>query len=812
MMPPASFESHRAMFIALLFSTLFFLPGILMAEETKHVRKPLPDAATIAKLPKDGGKEFNRLVFETSPYLRQHARNPVNWYPWGEEAFALAKKENKCVFLSVGYSACHWCHVMEHESFEDEETAAYMNKHFINVKVDREERPDIDEIYMNATQIMVQRGGWPNSVWMTPEKKPWFCGTYFPKEDMVGRPSFMNVLSQLNGFWKDEPDRVNKQAEQIAEVLDRMSYEDVRPSGPIDPNLANEFMPMLWAEFDAANGGFGDAPKFPPHQPLALMLYQYERAPGADPNLEKMLRTTLDKMALGGIRDHVGGGFHRYATDAVWFLPHFEKMLYDNGQLGKVYVDAYRLFKEDTYKHVAEGIFDWVLRDMRDPKGGFYAALDADSEGEEGLFYLWTAAEVDELLGKDAATFRAMYQVPDDGNYYEESTRQRTNQSIPHLKTFPGPADQKRFDQQLETLREVRAKRIWPGLDDKVMVNWNGLMISALAYGGKHLERPDYLRAAEEAATFILTTMRPKGDAGRLLHTYSQGEARLNGYLDDYAFFANGLVDLFEATGKATWEKEARGVMAKMNQLFWDEEHGGYFFTSTDHEDLLARSKDPFDNATPSGNGIAALAQARLGLLKGDDKLLEKPLAVLGLYHHLLPRSPRAGASLIRSLALLADNGGIPKERQAKPSKALAKAGEAEVIVEVYGETKVPADKAFKLSARFVLEKGWHINPRKPTFDYQIPTLLALPVDGAFELLSTEWPKPKKVTAPGVDGAFDTLEGTFDVVCKVRLRKGVAPGEHDFLLNASWQACDDKGVCLFPQEHVLPVKLTVGGE
>ncbi len=510
------------------------------------MRTPLPDAAALAALPADGGAEFNRLVFEASPYLRQHARNPVDWYPWGDEALARAAREDKPIFLSVGYATCHWCHVMEHESFEDAETAALLNAHYVCVKVDREERPDLDAAMMTATQLFTGRGGWPNSLWLTPDGKPWFCGTYFPREDRgPQRPGFKSMLTNLRAIWDTRRAEALDQAEAVVEaIVQQGALPEPAPGGLSGRALVDAALGQLAADFDPLHGGFGGAPKFPPHQALALLLDEYARR--ADAALLAMATRTLEAMAAGGIHDQLGGGFHRYSTDARWLLPHFEKMLTDNALLLAVYAEAARRTGRADFAAVARGIAGWALRDMRDAAGGFHTALDADSEGEEGRFYVWRPAELAALLGpEDAARFARIYGVEPDGNFREEATGERLGTNILYL---PQPLAEAaaREGVDLATLARWREKlraardggRIWPERDDKVLTSWNGLMIAGLARAGRLLEEPAWIAAADEAADFCLTALRARG---RLLAVWRAGQAKLPATLDDHAFLALGL-------------------------------------------------------------------------------------------------------------------------------------------------------------------------------------------------------------------------------------------------------------------------------
>ena len=551
----------------------------------------------------------NRLAGEKSPYLLQHADNPVDWYPWGEEAFATAMEQNKPIFLSIGYSACHWCHVMEHESFEDEAVARLLNEHFISIKVDREERPDIDNIYMKVCQAMTGSGGWPLTVFMTPGGKPFFAGTYLPKKSKYGRPGMLELLPHMASLWKNDRERLEKIGDKAAEALESFTVTgDERDLS--EKTLATAYS-RLDASYDEVHGGFGGSPKFPtPHQ-LSLLLRYWERT-GEKKALE-IVGTTLRKMYGGGIYDHLGKGFHRYSTDAMWLVPHFEKMLYDEAMLAIAYLETYQATGNGFYEKVATEIFEYVLRDMTSPEGGFYSAEDADSEGEEGTFYVWTKREIMEALGEeDGKIFCMRYGVTDRGNF--------EGKNVLHISS-DADADEGSLGMMKEKLFTIRSKRPRPMLDDKVLADWNGLMIAALARGARVTGKPEYAAAASKAADFILGGMRTS--EGRLLHRYREGEAAIPGYLDDYAFLIWGLIELYEATFEARWLSEALELTGSMIELFGDsdDEKGGFFFTGSDAEKLIVRTKEIYDGAVPSGNSVAALCLLRLGRMTGRTDL-----------------------------------------------------------------------------------------------------------------------------------------------------------------------------------------------
>ena len=596
----------------------------------------------------------NRLADETSPYLLQHAHNPVDWYPWGDEAFARARAENKPIFLSVGYSACHWCHVMERESFESPEIAALMNEHFINVKVDREERPDVDQIYMAAVQAMNQgHGGWPMSVFLTPDGKPFFAGTYFPPRDSRGMPGFPRVLLSVAKAWEERSGDLAASAAEMVEHIDRAGR---LPSaeGELSTKLLDDAVRALARAFEPNHGGFGRAPKFP--HPMDLMVLMRRFARTGDANALHMVRLTLDKMARGGIYDHLGGGFARYSTDERWLVPHFEKMLYDNALLASTYTEAFQLTRDPEYARVVRETLDYILTRMTDPAGGFYATEDADSEGEEGKFYVWTLEEIREVLGADRAkVFASVYDVTEAGNW-EGSTilnRPKPFDQSAKLLGIDEPALRRQLDEDRRSLLAVREKRVPPGKDTKVLASWNGLMIAAMAEAGVALGEERCLAAASAAADFILEHMRT--DDGRLLHSYKDGRARFNAYLDDYACVIDGLTRLYEATGEIRRIESALALAEIMNAEFRDTADGGFYFTGESHEALIVRQKDSIDNATPSGNGMAATALVRLGAITGRTALTEAAEGTLRAVRPLLEAAPAAvGQSLIALDFLLA--------------------------------------------------------------------------------------------------------------------------------------------------------------
>jgi len=646
-------------------------------------------------------KRSNRLIGESSPYLLQHAYNPVDWHPWGPEALARAKAEDKPVLLSVGYSACHWCHVMEHESFENEEIAALMNENFINIKVDREERPDIDQIYMNFVQLTTGRGGWPMTVFLTPEGFPFFGGTYFPPYDRYNMPGFPRILQSVADAYHDKRDEILSSTTELLGELRRVGLVEADGSTPAVEQLERAYKTIIRG-YDATHGGFGGAPKFPAPMTLEFLLRIFDRT--KDQQALDMVTHTCRKMADGGMYDHLGGGFARYSTDAHWLTPHFEKMLYDNAQLARLYLHVWQVTGDEFFKRKAEEIFDYVLREMTDEQGGFYSAQDADSEGEEGKFFVWTPAEIKDILGEEEARlFGFHFDVSESGNFEHGASILHERSSVEDSAKALGVSVEKLSEviaQAKKKLFTAREKRIKPMRDEKILTAWNGLMLSAFAEAGFILGRRDYRAAAEKNAGFILANMRTA--EGYLLRTYGTtqegGKAKLNAYLEDYALFIEGLLTLFEATGATHLLKEARQLADLMIAEFWDEEDGGFFFTGKNHEELIVRSKDFFDNATPSGNSVAAEVLIKLEKLTGDDKYSRYGTGIFRLLSGQLTKYPQAFGraltalsyylSAVKEIVVLYDKGQEENDlldalsRNYIPNKIL-------VMSEIHGDTEL---------------------------------------------------------------------------------------------------------------------------
>ena len=611
----------------------------------------------------------NRLAKETSPYLLQHAHNPVDWFPWGEEALAKAKTEGKLIFLSIGYSSCHWCHVMERETFMDKEIAALMNKHFVCIKVDREERPDIDSIYMTALHVYHQLsgqargGGWPLSMFLTPEGDPFVGGTYFPARDgdREGMPGFLTVLTKIQDVWASSPDRVREDAKTIAQFT-KAEIEGRRglPLIAIDESLITPVQEALHEQFDPKYGGFGygpnpKQPKFPEPSNLVFLLDRLRRV--KNKQAEEMLLASLTSMSLGGIRDHLGGGFHRYSVDRYWMIPHFEKMLYDNGQLASVYAQAYELTGREDLARVTRELCDFVLREMTDPSGGFYAAIDADSEGEEGKFYRWEKAELEKALtAQEFELFAKLFGVDGEPNFEEKfyvpQLARPLADSAAEMKIAEADLE-KRLAPIRENLLALRDKRQRPLTDTKILTADNGLMIGGLADAGRILKEPRYIAAAEKAADFVLTKLRTSD--GRLQRTFSGGEARLNAYLNDYAYLADGLLRLHQATGEERWLIAADAITQKQIELFADDKGGGFFFTSKDHEVLLARGKDPADGASPAGNSVAASNLVTLAVALRKPEYLPRASKTILATATIMQNSPTAAPRMASVIPALLD-------------------------------------------------------------------------------------------------------------------------------------------------------------
>ncbi len=591
-----------------------------------------------------GAKHTNALIRETSPYLLQHAHNPVAWYPWGEEALSRAKREDMPILLSIGYSACHWCHVMAHESFENEEIAAVMNENFVCIKVDREERPDLDAIYMAAVQMLTGRGGWPMTVFLTPDQIPFYGGTYFPPDDRYGTLGFRRVLLSVAQAYRDRGEGFSRTVHDIAGDL-RNSDNLAAAPGKLEPGMLDSATSVLLQNYDSRYGGFGSAPKFPPSMALSFLMRSYLRK-GEDRYLE-VVNNTLTKMACGGMYDQIGGGFHRYSVDAQWLVPHFEKMLYDNALLSRAYMDAWLLTRNGFYRRIAEETLDYVLREMTSPEGGFYSSQDADSEGQEGAFFIWRAEEIKTILGdEDGDLFCRYFGATPEGNFEGRNILflSRPADMVARLNNVTEDRLREVIRRGRKMLFQVRESRIRPGRDEKILTAWNGMMLRSFAEAANAFDCEDYRRIAVQNAEFLLSRLRPEGGLRR---SYKDGQARFNAYLEDYAFLADGLISLYEATYDGRWIREAESLAEEMVRKFWDPQGKGFFFTSDDHESLIHRPKEFYDGATPSGNSMAASVLLRLWKFSGDEKWKQYAVPIMENAVALMAQHPSAFPHLL---------------------------------------------------------------------------------------------------------------------------------------------------------------------
>ena len=732
------------------------------------------------KNPDGSWKWTNRLIHETSPYLLLHAHNPVDWYPWGDAAIELAKKENKLIFLSVGYSTCYWCHVMERKVFSNPEIAEMMNKNFINIKIDREERPDLDEIYMTATQLLVQRGGWPNSVFLTPDLKPFYAGTYFPPEDMPNRPGFPTILDAVHEAWVTRAAEVIESANQISNTIEMATSRGFTAlnARALDKSLTTAALDYLRTTYSQAYGGFGTAPKFPSPANLEFLISEYEQT--SDEAVLKMVTRTLDMMAYGGMYDQVGGGFHRYAVDAKWRIPHFEKMLYDNAQLAKAYLHAYQLTQAPRYRRIAEEIFSFIFREMTAPEGGFYSALDAETDAEEGKYYVWTADEIRKILGKkNASRFNEIYGVDKGPNFEGKS-----------VLYVPEGSEVEDSVKGLSTAREklltARFEREYPLLDTKIIVNWNGLMIDALAYGYHVLGDERYLAAASKAAGFILDTLRKPN--GELWHTYTAGVIKQDAYLDDYAFLVRGLLGLYAATGENQWLDSARTLTDKTIQLFWDNKNGGFYYTKADAKHLIVRTKKPYDSAIPSGNAVAVKNLLALGADYRD--YAEKTLRT---FAESMAQSPSSFMYMHFSL-----NHYLKSEADQDASEPS--------IVTATAKVKGKSDEVFNVELQIKIAAGWHINANPAGQDFLIPTTVELDANAPVELVDIAYPKGKSMRFEFSDEPLNVYEESLMISLRLKQKPNVTQEKNAAItLKLTYQPCNDTE-CLFPQTLDIPLR------
>ncbi|MHA2161345.1 MAG: thioredoxin domain-containing protein [Candidatus Thorarchaeota archaeon] len=661
-------------------------------------------------LSEQGSKpDSNRLINEKSPYLLQHAYNPVDWYSWGEEAFEKAKKEDKPIFLSIGYSTCHWCHVMEYESFEDQDVADLMNDVFVSIKVDREERPDIDKVYMQVATMMTGRGGWPLTILMTPDKDPFYAATYIPKEGRYGRLGMMDLIPQIDELWKTKRESINEAIDQIQGAFS--DTDQPRAKHEITLDTINMAFGAFSSRFDDKNGGIGNAPKFPSPHNLLLILRYWKRT-GDDWALH-IVETTLQKMRHGGIFDHVGFGFHRYSTDAKWLLPHFEKMLYDQAMLALAYTEAYQATKKQEYADVVKEIFEYVLRDLTSPEGGFYSAEDADSEGVEGKFYVWSEEEIRSILSdQEADSFIKMHNIRTEGNFRDEATNEETGLNIPHVTTTIQEASTS-LSVDFEVIPEIlesarlklfahREKRVRPQRDDKILTDWNGLMIASMAKAARILDEPDYIEAAIRAMDFLLKTMDDK--EGNLYHRYRDGDVAIPAFLDDYAFIVWGLLELYETTFSPKYLELAQNFNLRQIDHFLDKENGAYFYTGDYSEKLLVRQKEAYDGAIPSGNSIAMLNAVRLARLLGSSELDELSSRIVDFFSSDISRAHTGFSMMLLAVDFAIGPSYeivIAGDQDSEDTKAMIKAIREEFIpnkVVLLRGSKKQSDKITKLA------------------------------------------------------------------------------------------------------------------
>jgi uncharacterized protein YyaL (SSP411 family) len=777
--------------------------------------------------PKKGDKRpTNRLAHESSPYLLQHAHNPVDWYPWGSEAFARAKKEGKLVFLSIGYSSCHWCHVMERESFDNPDVAKLMNEWFVCIKVDREERPDVDHIYMTALNVQRIRGGWPLSIFLTAEGKPIIGGTYWPPEDrqVEGEkaPGFKTVLKVIHDWHTEKPQRVQARADDVAAKTIEALATDSRGKALVDLNraLVDAVVEDVKSEYDSVFGGFGSpagkfrGPKFPVPCYLGLLLHEAGRTKSAE--LSHMVDQTLEKMAQGGIYDQLGGGFHRYSTERTWTVPHFEKMLYDNAQLAEIYSQAYRRARNSLYRRTVEETLAFVARELTSPEGAFYSALDADSSGVEGLFYVWTDAQIEAALGNkdDAALVKKVYGADGQANFEEkyhilvlsqplaETARELTMNEL-QLQIRLVPLRRKLF--------EARAQRVRPFLDTKILTAWNGQMIAGYAAAGQALREPKYVAAAVRAAEFVLKNLRTKD--GRLLRTYGlrdgkTPEARLNAYLDDYAFLTRGLLCLHDATGERRWLDEAKTLTDTMVQYYADSKDGGFFYTSSDHEKLFARSKDQYDGVQPSGNSAAARNLVRLWTRTGDTHYRDLAMQSFKAFAAPLKVNPSGMTAMAEALALYLeapgsqDKDNLPKDEPAAKSGG-AKKSDSVVKITAKAEPAKPGDDGKQVvTITLTIDKGWHLYANPPGMEDLEAVMTKVSVSSKKELqdVKVEYPEGKEINDPAV-GKYKVYEDEVKIKATVQRAAGdTGPLE----VTVKFQSCNDKQ-CLLPATRKVTV-------
>ena len=768
------------------------------------------------------GRTPNRLAREPSPYLRQHAGNPVDWFPWGDEAFGKARREDKPVFLSIGYSSCHWCHVMERESFENEEIARLLNEHFVSIKVDREERPDVDDVYMTAVQLTTGRGGWPLSAFLLPDGRPFLGGTYFPPEDRGGHPGFRTLLIRLAGTWRERRGDVEEVAARLSEEIGS-SHQLASGRGPVPLGTAtlDALTASLSASFDGRHGGFGGAPKFPPHLSLEWLLNR--GLAGDDAALQKA-SATLEAMALGGIHDHLGGGFHRYSTDERWFLPHFEKMLTDNAQLLGLYAKAWAATGRELFRRTARGVGDYLLREMRGEEGGFFAATDADSEGEEGKYFVWDREQVRDLLGKpDGDFFCEWYGIREEGNFHDEASGHRSGANILFLSKEPPPDAEARLSPMREQLLMARSGRVPPALDDKRIAGWIALAVSGFARAGRALGEPRYLEAARDSARFLRDAARLPDRV--LARTWKDGKARIPAFLEDEAFLALALLDLSDAEGSGKGDPfldEAKNCIAGFAR-FRRPDGPGFTFTGEGHEALLSKGRDLFDKAIPSASGAAALAQARLARRTGEAALAREAAAAISEVSWILSRSPHGTESWHLALAELLEfdrehpeagvadllalrdrlaAGGRSEEdlsSKVKEAEAAAEVSSADGIVSLSVPPTVRAKRGenHRIPLRISVADGWYL---------QGADGIRIEGWGGSDFTFEETRPHPNAAVPGDETGAPAYSGTFEESLSFLVSPSAAGGSRVLSILVTYRACGD-GTCR--PESVLSLSIPV---
>ena len=769
--------------------------------------------ASCAGLSEPAATPSNRLAAETSPYLLLHAGNPVDWYPWGPEALALARSADRPIFLSVGYSTCYWCHVMEREVFSDPEIAAAMNEGFVNIKVDREERPDLDAVYMTATQILSGHGGWPNSVFLTPSLEPFYAGTYFPPEDLSGRPGFPRVLEAVRTAWTERRPEVEQVASGLAARIRQAQAQTDEPRDPTAEVVA-EAVERIKALYDSENGGFGGAPKFPPTMRLELL--RQVHAEEGDEEAGRIVQRSLEAMARGGIHDHVGGGFHRYATDAGWRVPHFEKMLYNQAQMLRLYARAYLSTGDDRWRRVAGGILRYVRREMTSDEGAYSSALDAESEHVEGKYYTWTENRVRAVLGSGPAdTLLAAYGLAPVPEGEGGALFQRTSIDSAAARLGVGEEALRRsVEALLERLRQAREKRTYPLLDDKVITAWNGMMIAAAAEAGAATGDAAALAEAEAAARFVLEHLRREGG---LYRVHRAGTSRYDGYLEDYAHLADGLLSLHRAGGRPRWLVEARAVADAMIDRFRDADGGGGFYFTTGGRDLIARSKVAWDGALPSANAVAARVLLELGEASGEARYTEIAVECMRAFGGSVASAPGAYAHLVaamrdwlRSEAAAGGLAGVPGlprpagsgERPAAPDSVVK-------VAFALDPPRLAAGEPARLTVSLEIAEGWHVNAN-PAAAGLVPTTVTVnPAGVALRLMEVEYPAALPLPFPSLAETLQVWEGRVEVVSRLAASEDAPASQGVLRAAVRYQACDDE-VCLLPVEVVGRIAVSIG--